>query len=100
MIARQLDKLRLRLRSLFRSSSVENELARELRAHVEEETAANVAAGMTPDEARHRAMQSFGGLTAVEELCRETRRVSRIEHAIRDVRYAVRGLARQPGLLV
>ena len=97
---RTFDKLRLRLRSLFRGAEVDRDLARELRAHLDEEVAANVASGMAPDEARAAAMKAFGGVASVEELCRETRRVSRIENFGRDVRYAIRTLVRQPGLLI
>jgi putative ABC transport system permease protein len=99
-MSRFLDKLRLRLRSLFRGAEVDRELARELRAHLDEEVAANVASGMSPGEARAAAMKAFGGVASVEELCRETRRVSRIENFGRDVRYAIRMLLRQPGLLI
>lgn len=99
-MTRQLDKLRMRVRSLFRSRDVDRELARELRAHLDEEISAHIGAGMTRDEARQAAARAFGSVASVEELCRETRRVSRIENFVRDVRYAVRTLARQPGLLV
>ncbi|HUR20183.1 MAG TPA: ADOP family duplicated permease [Vicinamibacterales bacterium] len=99
-MSRHFDKLRLRVRSLFRGSDVDRELARELRAHVEEETAANIADGMSPDQARRSAMTAFGGVSSVEERCRDTRRVSRIENLGRDLRYAIRTLVRQPGLLI
>lgn len=99
-MTRPIDKLRLRLRSLFRSTDVERELARELRAHLDEEIAANVASGMSPDEARRSAMKAFGAVSSVEELCRDTRRVRRIENLVRDVRYAIHTLAKQPGLLL
>jgi putative ABC transport system permease protein len=98
-MGRHLDKLRLRVRSLFRSSQVENDLAKELQAHLDEEMESHVAEGMSPAEARRAALRSFGSVTSVEELCRETRRVRRLENIGRDLRLAVRGLARQPGLL-
>ena len=97
---RHLDKLRLRVRSLLRGADVDRDLARELRAHLDEEIAANVASGMSPDEARETALRAFGGVASVEELCRETRRVRRVENLGRDLRYAIRSLVRQPGLLV
>src|SRR5687768_14882707 len=99
-MARQFDKLRLRLRSLFRGAEVDRDLARELRAHLDEEIAANVASGMQPDEARAAAMKAFGTVSSVEELCRETRRVNCIDNLGRDLRHAVRILVRQPGLLI
>ena len=97
---RHLDKLRLRLRSLFRPSRVEHDLARELQAHLDEEIESNVSDGMTRTEARQAALKSFGAVTSVEELCRDTRRVRRLENLGRDFRLAIRGLVRQPGLLV
>ena len=96
---RQLDKLRLRLRSLFRGRVVDHELARELRAHLDEEIAAHRAAGMSPEAARQAALRAFGSVAAAEEACRDTRRVHLVENAIRDCRYAIRTLVRQPGLL-
>ena len=99
-MSRHLDKLRLRLRSLFRSSDVERDLARELRAHLEEETAANIADGMSEAEARRAALKAFGAVSSVQEQVRDTRRVSRLENLGRDLRYAIRTLVRQPGLLI
>ncbi len=43
---RIIDMLRHRLRSLFSRKRVEQELAEELRLHVEEQVAANVRGGM------------------------------------------------------
>ena len=99
-MSRHFDRLRLRLRSLFRASDADRDLARELRAHLDEEIASNIADGLSPDEARRLAMTAFGGVSSVEEQCRDTRRVSRIENLGRDLRYAIRTLIRQPGLLV
>lgn len=99
-MSRHLDKLRLRLRSLFRSSDVERDLARELRAHLEEEIAANIADGMSEDEARRAALKAFGAVSSVQEQVRDTRRVSRLENLGCDLRYAIRTLVRQPGLLI
>jgi predicted permease len=97
-MTRHLDKLRLRLRSLFRSRAAERDLARELQAHLDEEAAANREAGMTPEDARRRALASFGSMTAVADACRDTRRVNRVEAVVRDVRSGVRALVHQPGL--
>ena len=98
MLAWHLDKLRLRLRSLFRSASADRDLTRELRAHLAQETEANIAAGMNPDEARRAALRAFGSVAAVEEHCRDTRRVAFVDHLVRDLRYAVRTVLRQRGL--
>jgi predicted permease len=94
---RHLDRLRLRLRSLFGGHRVDRDLGRELRAHLDEEIAANEASGMNRDEARRAAGVAFGSIASIEEQCRETRQVSPIEHVMRDLRLAVRALVRQPG---
>src|SRR5262245_41931743 len=99
-MSRHIDKLRLRVRSLIRSGAVEQDLSRELRAHIDEETAANVAAGMTPEDARRAAVTAFGSIPSVEEQCRDVRRVRWLENLVRDLRYAVRMFAQRPGLLL
>jgi hypothetical protein len=57
-----LNKLRLRLRALFRKAEMERELDEELRFHLEKEIEHNLARGMDPEEARHAALCSFGGV--------------------------------------
>ena len=59
---RMLDKLRLRLRSVFRRRTVERELAHELSFHLDQLTEENIATGMPPDEARMAALRSIGGI--------------------------------------
>jgi putative ABC transport system permease protein len=90
-------KLQLRLRSLFRDTSVERELDEEIRYHVEREVAEQLAAGRTPDEARAAARRAFGGAEQVKEACRDTRRVAFLSHAVQDLRYGVRMLRKHPG---
>jgi predicted permease len=75
----------------------ERELDRELRFHVEEETAANVARGMNPQEARRQAMLSFGGLEQIKEDCRDQRSMVWLEQTTQDFRYACRQIVKAPG---
>lgn len=98
--ARWLDVLRLRLRSLLRGERVDAELDRELRAHLEHQIDENVAHGMTPEDARLAARRAFGGIDQVKEEARDTRGVALIDNLARDLRYTLRGLPRQPMLLV
>jgi putative ABC transport system permease protein len=93
-------KLQLRLRSLFRGTRVERELDEEIRYHVERDIADQVAAGRPPDEARAAARRAFGGAEQVKEACRDTRRVAFLSHAVQDLRYGVRMLAKHPGFAV
>jgi putative ABC transport system permease protein len=94
---RWLQKVSHRLRSLFLRGAVEQELDQELLLHLERLTAENVAAGMTPKDARHAALREFGGLEEVKEECRDERRVGPVETLIQDVRFALRILHKNPG---
>jgi len=69
----------------------------ELRFHIEQQTAANITSGMTPEEARRQAVLQFGGVEAVKEGCREQRRGFWLESLWADVRYGLRALRRNPG---
>jgi predicted permease len=96
---RWIDRARLRLRSLVRGSDVDAALQREIRQHVEAQIAENVAAGMSPAEARTAAMRAFGPIARIEEECRDTRRVAFVQNLAQDLRYTLRSLARQPLLV-
>ena len=93
---RFLAKVRLRLRSLFRRTAVERELEDELRFHLDQLVEENIAAGLSPEDARSSALRSLGGAAQIQEECRDMRRVNRIDDLVRDLRYAVRSLIRNP----
>ena len=93
---RSADIMRLRLRSLFRRSRVEAELAAELRFHLDQQIEENLASGMRPDEARRAALRAFGGVTQIQERCREMRGNRWIEQLLQDLGYAVRTFRRSP----
>jgi predicted permease len=78
----------------------EQELGEEVRDHVERQTAANIAAGMSAQEARRRATLEFGGAEAVKENCREQRTGFWLETLITDVRYGIRMMLRTPGFTI
>src|SRR5262245_51897994 len=63
--------LPLRLRSLLGRKQVDQELKDELRDHLELQIKENIAKGMTDDEARRSALRALGGLTQIEEQCRD-----------------------------
>ena len=63
---RWLDKLLLRLRSLFRRGSVEQELDAELRFHFEQQIEQNLAAGMNAEEARYAARRTIGRMAQIK----------------------------------
>src|SRR5215471_9405818 len=92
-----LNKLKLRLRTLFFKSKMEDELQAELQFHLEREVEENIARGMTPEEARLAALRSFGGVERVKEESRDVRGVRFLEEVWQDLRYGARTLAKQPG---
>jgi hypothetical protein len=57
-----------------RSDEMVREVETELRIHIEMRTRANVEQGMSPDEARRAALQSFGDFEQVRDSCCEIRR--------------------------
>jgi putative ABC transport system permease protein len=93
---RWLYKLPLRIRSLVRAGQVDRELHEEIEYHVERLTAANLADGMSPRDARAAALRAFGGVAQRMEESRDTRRVTLLTDLGRDVRYAARMLRRAP----
>ena len=99
-MARRLDILRLRIRSLLRGGDLDRDLDRELQSHLNQQMAEHVAAGLTPAEARRRALREFGSISGIEEAVRDTRRVTPIHNVMRDLRYARRMLLHHPVLLL
>ncbi|ATC63797.1 hypothetical protein CMV30_07455 [Nibricoccus aquaticus] len=85
-----------RFRALFRRRSFEADMAAEMADHLERATAANLAAGMSLEEARFAARRQFGGIDQLKEAAREQRTMS-WEYVWRDLRFAARTLRRAPG---
>lgn len=85
------------LRVLFRKADVEAELDEEFRYHIERETEQNVAAGMSPEQARRAAVIAFRGVEQYKEAVRDARWTRILEDAASDVRLAVRSLRKRPG---
>ena len=88
----------MRLKSIFRRRRVERELDEELQFHLEQKIEEGVADGLSPEEARYRALRAMGGLDQRKEEIRDTRRIHWLTDFVDDVRYAVRSLRRTPGL--
>jgi len=86
-----------RLKALFHKGRMENDLSEELRFHLHNEIEKNIAAGMTPEEARYTALRSFGGVDQVKEKCRDVRGIRLAEETWQDLRYSVRMLLKNPG---
>jgi predicted permease len=69
----------------------------ELRAHLEIETAENIARGMTPGEARDAARRKLGNPTKIREEIYRMNTISFLESLWHDLRHAARLLRINPG---
>src|ERR1700733_2251914 len=85
----------MRVRFLF-SRRTRAETDEELQFHIERQTEANLAAGMTLEEARRRARITFGGVEHAREACNEARPGWFLDTLWQDVWYALRGFRRTP----
>jgi len=91
-----IQRLWIKLQTLFRSERAGQSLDDELQFHLEQQMAENVAAGMSKEEARYAAMRLFGNHTMVAENARETWGWIWLEQAGQDLRYAFRSLRKSP----
>jgi macrolide transport system ATP-binding/permease protein len=89
--------LRVRFRTLFRRTAVNQEIDEELQFHLRQQVEKYLQAGFTREQASQRARLELGGLTQITENCMEARGVSFVEHIGQDVRYAMRMFGRTPG---
>ncbi len=87
-----------RLGTLFQRDRLDRELADELDSHLALHIDDNLRAGMTPAEARRRALLKLGGIAQVEETYRRRRGMPLVEHLARDVRFGLRSLRHTPSL--
>src|SRR5687767_11596173 len=90
----------VRVIGFARPRSAEQEFADELESHIELHVADNLRAGMTPDEARRRALARLGSVASVSEAHRDRRGLPALESLIQDARYAIRGLGRNRAFAV
>jgi hypothetical protein len=94
---RWLSQLRMRILMLFRRARAISSLDEELRFHIERQAAENLAAGMTPEEARFAALRAFGNPTLLREQTRATWSWNWLESLLHDLRHGIRTLSRTPG---
>ena len=81
----------------WRRPALEAEFDEELQFHLDARAAANVRAGMTPDEARAEARRHLGSPLKAREGMRDVRVWAPGEALFQDLRHAVRLLRRRPG---
>jgi len=94
---RWLQQLRMRLTMLFQWNRAVAHLDEELNFHVDRETEENIAAGMSPEEARYAALRTFGNPALLRDRACATWSWNSLESVLRDIHFAFRALRRTPG---
>ena len=86
----------LRIRAFVAPDRVERELDEELAFHIELETRKHVDAGLSPIDARTRAIARFGPVPLAADQCRDARVTRVVDDLRRDIGYAFRTFRRAP----
>lgn len=89
-----------RVRALLFRNRIERDLEEELRFHRERSVERNLAHGMAPEAARRQAALQFGGGDRFREEVRDARGTRLAEDLVRDLRFALRRLGKEPGYTV
>jgi predicted permease len=85
-----------RLRNVFRTDRVSDDLERELAFHLAERTDDLIARGATPEEAEREARRRFGSYLLQKERTRDRDVLVWLETLLGDFRYGLRALGRNP----
>jgi predicted permease len=85
------------LRRFRNRSRKDQDLAEEIESHLDHEKDANLARGISAEEARRQAHLRFGNPRTVRERVWRYRSFAWAEDLLRDLRFALRSLAKAPG---
>ncbi len=85
------------LAGTLRRRDDDSDILEEMRFHLDMSTNKRVALGADPEAARRAAAVAFGGLSRWQEAARDQLRSNALESIVRDIRYALRGLAHNAG---
>lgn len=83
-----------------RRASAEDDVSRELRAHIDLEIEEHLDNGRTPEEARAAALRTMGNVTIVKEQIREQSPWAWWDQLRQDVRHGLRSFRRNPAFAV
>src|SRR5258708_19468222 len=83
-------------KSLFGKGALDAQLDKELRFHIEKLTNDNIAAGMTPEEARRHSVLEFGGREQVKEEVREVYRIRFLDATVANIKSAFHFILKSP----
>jgi len=86
--------LRDRVRALRQRETVILDIDREMRLHLELQVEANIKSGMSPEEAREKAMRSFGNVNRAVDAAYDVKGGGLFETLAQDIRYGLRMLAK------
>ena len=86
-----------RLFGLVQKKKWDAEMNEEIRQHLDGLIERNLAAGMSPNEARNAALRQFGGVEQIKEVAREQRVWMWADELLRDLRFGGRLLRKSPG---
>lgn len=84
--------VRDRIRALLHRETVISDIDREMKLHVEMQIQANIANGMSPQEARDEALRSFGNVNKVRDDAYDIKGGGWFEILAQDIRYGLRVL--------
>lgn len=93
---RSMNQLAMKFRMLFSRTQASERLDDELRFHLDRQIEENLAAGMSPDEARRAAIRSFGNPALLRDQTHDTWAWQWLESFLRDLRIGCRTLMRSP----
>jgi hypothetical protein len=83
--------------ALIRVRRLDAQLDDEVLAHLEMAERDAIAAGLSPEDARRAARRRFGGIERMKEEHRDRRSVRWVETLVKDFRYGLRQVRRDPG---
>ncbi len=96
-MTRELRRIWNRLLGSISGRRREGDLAEELDSHIRLLAEENVRRGLPPEEAHRRARLQFGSVESAKESYRDQRGLPIIDTTVQDLRYAFRGVRRNPG---
>ena len=97
MARTSIERVLAAVRDRLGGGAPEQGMDEEMRFHLEMATRRNIERGMSPHDARRKALAAFGGLVQQQEIARDAVPGHWLDELRQDFKYAVRTLRRNPG---